>query len=572
MLAGLLGGVGLFLLGMILLTEGLRAAAGDALRGILSRFTGTPLASVASGAGVSAVVQSSSATTLTTIGFVSAGLLTFPQAVGVIFGSNLGTTSTGWIVSLLGLKLQVGQIAFPLIGVGAFLRLLSHGRRAQLGLALAGFGLIFVGIDALQVGMTSLAERVDPSSFPDPTFLGAAGLVAVGAVMTVLMQSSSAAVATTLTALHAGTVGMEQAAFLVIGQNMGTTVKAGLAALGASVPARRTALAHILFNVVTGGIALLLLPVLLPLLGRLLGAGDPAVIVAAFHSTFNLLGVLVLFPFLTPFCRIVERAVPERGPVLTRHLDRSVAEIPAVAVEAARRSVMETGEVVLEVARERMGSARAASAPVDPRLEAARTALEEVRKFLSSIRTPPELASEYQRHLGVLHASDHLDRLLDALETAADPLLERDEGEDALVGAPVMEALGIGLAALREGNVDPGPIERVNRIAQEVADLRRTRRARLLEAIAAGERSPQEAFGGVEWMRWVDRVGYHTWRALHHLLASSGRPTAVTDSGFDSGDPEDFGGRPGRIVENDQPAAAVSSEGAEAESGENPSV
>ncbi|NUM78660.1 Na/Pi cotransporter family protein, partial [candidate division KSB1 bacterium] len=260
MIPNLLGGIGLFLLGMILLTDGLKAVAGEALRRVLSRFVRGPFSALFSGATVTILVQSSSATTLTTIGFVSAGLLTFPQAVGVLFGANLGTTSTGWIVAVLGLKISVGKLALPLIGVGALLRLLTRDRLAAGGLALAGFGLIFVGIDTLQAGMAHLAERFDPSQLPGETFAGRMLLVVTGIAMTVVMQSSSAAVATTLTALHGGAIDLTQAAALVVGQNVGTTVTAALAGLGAVTAAKRTALAHILFNVITGVVALAILP------------------------------------------------------------------------------------------------------------------------------------------------------------------------------------------------------------------------------------------------------------------------------------------------------------------------
>jgi phosphate:Na+ symporter len=153
MFTQLLGGIGLFLLGMLLLTDGLKAAAGDALKRVLVRFTGRPVSAFFSGLTLTALVQSSSATTLATIGFVSAGLLTFAQAIGIVIGGSVGTTTTGWLVSLLGLKLSVGKLALPFIGVGALMRLMLKGRASPLGLALAGFGLIFVGIDLLQSGM-----------------------------------------------------------------------------------------------------------------------------------------------------------------------------------------------------------------------------------------------------------------------------------------------------------------------------------------------------------------------------------------------------------------------------------
>jgi len=162
----LVGGIGLFLMGMVLLTDGLKSFAGDSLRRALVRFTGRPSKAFAAGAVATSLVQSSSATTVAVIGFVSAGLLTFPQAVGVVIGASLGTTSTGWIVSVLGLKVSVGLYALPLVGIGAFLRLLATGRWRSFGTALAGFGLIFIGIDTLQDAMGGLSGLFNLSQLP----------------------------------------------------------------------------------------------------------------------------------------------------------------------------------------------------------------------------------------------------------------------------------------------------------------------------------------------------------------------------------------------------------------------
>ncbi|HWV58591.1 MAG TPA: Na/Pi symporter, partial [Longimicrobiales bacterium] len=172
MTASILGGVGIFLLGMVILTDALKALAGDALRMILSRFVSGPWSAMLSGATATLLVQSSTATTLTTIGFVSAGLITFPQSIGVIFGANLGTTSTGWMVSMLGLHFSIAVAAMPAVAIGAVLRLLGRDSIAAAGFALAGFGLIFVGIDILQVGMAGLADRFDLSGLTGDT-LGA---------------------------------------------------------------------------------------------------------------------------------------------------------------------------------------------------------------------------------------------------------------------------------------------------------------------------------------------------------------------------------------------------------------
>ncbi|MGP1310281.1 MAG: Na/Pi symporter, partial [Phycisphaerales bacterium] len=160
MLIAVLGGIGLFLLGMILLTDGLKAVAGDALRVLLTKAVSNQWSGAAWGATITALLQSSSATSLVTMGLVSAGLLTFAQAVGVVVGANLGTTATGWIVALVGVKFSVSALALPVIAVGALLRLLGRGRWPSLGLALAGFGLLFLGLDALAEGMSGLSDRL----------------------------------------------------------------------------------------------------------------------------------------------------------------------------------------------------------------------------------------------------------------------------------------------------------------------------------------------------------------------------------------------------------------------------
>jgi phosphate:Na+ symporter len=440
-IAALLGGVGLFLLGMTLMTDGLKAAAGEALRDVLARFTGGALPAFLSGAVLTAMVQSSSATILATIGFVSAGLIGFTQAIGVIIGAAVGTTSTGWLVAFLGLKYSVSAVALPLIGVGALMRLLSRGRLAAVGLALAGFGLIFVGIDVLQGGMQVLAERFDVAGLHAETVLQRLLLVGIGAAMTVVMQSSSAAVATTLAALHAGTIGLDTAAALVIGQNVGTSATAALASIGAVPAARRTALAQIVFNAFSGVVAFLILPLVLPQLHALtdlLAAGEPGAI-AVFHTAFNVLGAALLLPFASRYAALVARLVPDRSPPLTRNLDPSLHSVAPVAVEAARRTVADIAALAISVLRARMeratGTAGAEPAPAAADLAPAIAAVEQTRAFLSGVRSSPDAPDEYGRHLTVLHALDHTERLLDALRNPQpDRLIPTDPALQALAG------------------------------------------------------------------------------------------------------------------------------------------
>lgn len=518
MISGVLGGIGLFLLGMILLTDGLKALAGEALRSTLMRFTGGPVRGMMSGAGATAILQSSSATVLMTIGFVSAGLLTFPQAIGVILGASVGTTSTGWIVSLVGLKLSLGTIALPVVGVGALLRLLGRGRIAAGGLALAGFGLIFVGIDTLQAGMQVLAAGLDPGTLPGASLGGRLVLALAGVAMTVVMQSSSAAVATTLAAVHSGAVDVHQAAALVVGQSIGTTSTSLIAGLGGSTDSKRTALTHVAFNLFAGGIAFLLLPALSHLAGRLAEspAGfDPTVFIAGFHTGFHLLAVLIVLPFTGHFANLIERLVPERGPLLTRHLDPAVARVPEVATEAARRTMLKVATRLVDVFEEMVTrpARTRASAGSPPTLEPVEAALRETTRFLGTVEST-EGAAEYERELAVFHAIDHLDRLTSRL-TRRPPHPATDRVLAAL-HRRVHEELG----AVREWLAEPEgePVaERLEALSRETAARRREQRQRHLRATAAGQMEPDEALAELEAMRWLDACLYHLWRAISHL-------------------------------------------------------
>ncbi len=452
MTSSLLGGIGLFLLGMTLMTEALRTAAGGALRDLLSRFTGGPIQAFFSGAALTAVVQSSTATVIMTIGFVSAGLLTFAQSIGVVFGAAVGTTSTSWLVAFLGLRYSVSVVALPLVGIGALIRLFAKGRLASVGMVIAGFGLIFVGVDTLQSGMEALSGRIQLGAISGTTLGGSAILVAIGFAVTVVMQSSTAAVATTLAALHTGTVDLPQAAALVIGHNVGTTLTAGIAAIGASVPAKRTALSHILLNSFSGIIAFTLLPVHLSIMAAAqssMGAG-PAPLIALFHTAINVVGVAVLLPVTTRYAALISRLVPDRAPSLSVYLDTSLLSVPSVAVEAARRTVVQIGAVLVEVTCLALRSVPFRRHETDL-LQVASTAAAQTRGFLGRIRSSPDDEKEYNRHLSVLHAVDHLDRLLEALHDSPTPDTLAADSTLVQVSTSALEALDEASARLEAG-------------------------------------------------------------------------------------------------------------------------
>jgi len=383
------GGLGLFLLGMGLMTDGLKLAAGPALHRILAGATRTRAHALGSGMLVTAFVQSSSAVTVAAIGFVNAGMLGLGPALWVLFGANVGTTMTGWIVALVGLKFKVEALAMPLAGLGALLRLTGEGRRSgAVGTALAGFGLLFMGIALLQQAFAGLASQI---SLPQGEgSLAVLAQLGVGLLMTVLMQSSSAAMAITLTAAQGGLIDLPGAAAVVIGANIGTTVTALLAAVGATPNARRAASAHVIFNLLTGAIALLLLPWLIAALGlarQALGLPpDPASKLALFHTVFNLLGVLLMWPLASRLTRWLQQRfrAREEDEAQPRFLDDTVLAVPTLALDALTREVARAGQVAVRMTRAVLAGADAASVKADLAIHASLDAA--IARFVERLR------------------------------------------------------------------------------------------------------------------------------------------------------------------------------------------
>lgn len=402
-LATLLGGIGLFLLGMWLMTEGLKLSAGAALQRILQEATRTRARGLAAGVGITALVQSSSAVTVATIGFVNAGLLQLSQSLWVLFGANVGTTMTGWLVALIGLQFKVEALALPLVGIGMVLRLTGEReRRGALGMAIAGFGVLFLGI-----GMLQGAFAGTQLSLPDVGggVLGVIVQLLAGMLLTVLTQSSSAAMAIALTAAQGGTLGLEAAAAVVIGANIGTTIKAILAALGATSNAKRAAAAHIVFNLLTGAVALLLLPWLVGWLRALqewlgLGAG-PALTLALFHTLFNVLGVALMWPLadrLSAFLMQRFRS-QEEDAARPRFLDETLLQVPSLAVQALAQEIRRAGQEVLAhwQARRRppqgLAGLHVAIAHYVTRLHAASMSAEQAQRLTQLLRASRDIAN-----------------------------------------------------------------------------------------------------------------------------------------------------------------------------------
>lgn len=337
----LLGGIGLFLLGMSMLTEGLKLAAGDGLRAILRDWTRTPARGLVSGGLLTALVQSSSAVTVATIGFVNAGLLTLRHAVWVIFGANVGTTMTAWLVALIGLKLDIGALALPIIGFGVMAQMLGkkRPRLSGTGQALTGFGLFFLGISILKGGFETLLPWFQTLDLSGMGFMAPPAFLLLGMVLAALAQSSSAAIAIILTATAGGGLPLELAAAGIIGANIGTTTTAIFASAGATPAAKRVALSHIVFSLYSGAIAFILLYPMVSashwLADMWLGDGkDAPLTLAIFNTLFNMLGVILIWPFAERLIGWLQHRYVNDEETLSRpaHLDPTLAEVPALAL------------------------------------------------------------------------------------------------------------------------------------------------------------------------------------------------------------------------------------------------
>lgn len=522
-----LGGLGLFLVGMQVLTDGLKGLAEETLRKLLVRFTQSPLSGAGTGALATAILQSSSATTVAAVGFVGAGLLSFNQALGIIFGANIGTTITGWIVALVGFKFELTALVFPLAFLGAMLNLFTRGWIQKTGWAIAGFSLIFIGIDALQSGMSVLESAVTPDTFPGDSIFGRLQLVGIGILVTIVTQSSSAGVATALVALSVGAISFSQAAALVIGMDVGTTFTAFLATLGRGTAMRRTGYAHVVYNLMTGIMAFCILTPFVMVISNWLAldqAGDAQIALVAFHSTFNVLGVIAIIGFTRQFARLIETIVPDRegerfGELEDRLLRDGTAATDAAAGHASR--------IALSLAHKLDRILANPSARQHVSTDAEDAALDQLSDYVVRIRTEPGSPANY-RLQSVLHALDHMSRLQRRMAGLAQTRLSFGQGD---IQAAVRTLKPI-LSAIHDGGFTGELVAQLDEARQDFRDQRETLRHAAIAHMTEAELDADIAMRQLDTMRWLHRCTYHVWRMGVHLenaLSSNPKALLITE-------------------------------------------
>ncbi len=511
------GGLGIFLLGMIVMTDGLRLLAGNVIRKALMRFTHSPLTGAVTGAVSTAILQSSSATTVTAVGFVSVGLLSFPEALGIIFGANIGTTITGWMVALLGFKLKLSTLVLPVILLGALLRLFSKGHLAHAGHALAGFGLIFVGITFMQEGMADLQRTAIFTHLPADTFVGRLKLVLIGMLFTVITQSSSAGVASALTALFTGLISFEQAAAMVIGMDIGTTVTAALATIGGSVDARRTGYSHVIYNFFTGIFALILLTPYIALWEKLVPGSlmaNAEIALVAFHTTFNTLGVILVLPFTAQFARFIQKLVPEKIPLSSRRLSPALLEQPTLALNAAHTSI---NEQILELLRHLLAMLGDLESGKYTNLHQLDTELDKTHAYIDQIHLESGKSTDWERLLAMIHTLDHLQRLLDrCIEQKQRAVTARQETGLEEICLLLIDGLLQMLQQIDDKQWNAA-VDLTRQTSDEITEKVKPYRIRVMEQIAEGSIDVPTGTERLEAVRWLRRVSNHISSITQHF-------------------------------------------------------
>ncbi len=352
----IIAGVAVFLVGMVFMEDGFKLFSGGILEKVLEKSTSSLPKAIGTGFLATAIVQSSSLLTIIVISFLSAEMISLSGAIGVIFGSNIGTTTTAWIVSAFGVKIKIAHFAMPMLIFGVIFRFNKNKSYQGLGNILVGLGFVFLGIGYMKEGFEALKAGLDLAQYAMDGYLGVLVYILIGAVATVVIQSSSATMALIITALVTGQIEYVNALSLAIGANIGTTVTAIIGSFSSNFNGKRLAIAHFIFNIVTGLIAIVFLYQLADLVDFLasklmIADDDYAMKLALFHTIFNVIGVLVVAPFTSKLVVFLKGLFKEKRQDISRakYLDKAVIEVPEAAIEALRKEIVHLYDNATEV-------------------------------------------------------------------------------------------------------------------------------------------------------------------------------------------------------------------------------
>lgn len=518
---GLMGGLALFIYGMQTMGEGLQKAAGDRMKKILELLTGIPVIGVLVGAGVTALIQSSSATTVMTVGFVNAGLMTLKQAIGVVMGANIGTTITAQLIAF-----KLSHYIFPIIAVGFILFFLSKRKTYKyFGQVMLGFGILFLGLDIMKDAMAPLRDypgfQEVMTTFGHYPLLG----VAIGIVMTVLIQSSSATIGILIALASQGLIPLNSAIPILLGDNIGTCITAVLASIGTNLTARRAAVGHVLFNVCGTVIFLVFLPFFLAFVQAISPEGDIARQIANAHTSFNVINTMLFLPFISLFVKLITNLVPGREQVVAKgpiYLDDRMLNSPALALSLARKEIIRMARLAQKNVCDAMeGFFNKDKKLLDSVLDR-ENVIDDLEKeiyvYLAKIAQKGLTSSLARRHTGLMHVVNDIERVGDHAENIAQMAFSRIEDnlpftEQALAELSNMKevvstAFANAIEALQNNDPEKAKfvIQEEKRIDIMVRDLRKSH----INRLNCGKCFPGAGVVFLDIISNLERVGDHS--------------------------------------------------------------
>lgn len=420
-----LAGLGIFMFGMFLLEESIKLLSGKTFKRFIRKSTTGRIRSIFTGMTSTAILQSSSAVSLMTLAFVGAGIMTMQNAIGVIMGTNLGTTFTGWIVATIGFKLNIEGIALPLIGIGGLglIFFSKSPRYSGFSKLFVGLGFLFMGLDYMKVALEDFTANIDLATLPH---YGTWFYVILGFLLTALMQSSSATIAIVLTALNSGIIFFNEGAAMVIGANVGTTVTVLLGVIGGVAIKKQVAYSHVIFNVGTGIVALLFLPIFLKMIEWMHPEGSSNVIdIALFHTIFNLLGVILFFPFIPWVVKLLQKWFPEQAAEVTRYLNNVSYDLPEAGIRALHQETGHLTEKSLKFAESLLFDDKVDNKTANQRFEEIRTLQSVISVYGSNIKhgeLDPEEKAQIHRTISVSLQISQITKTIWGIHTEIDEL------------------------------------------------------------------------------------------------------------------------------------------------------
>lgn len=367
----LIGALGFFIYGMKIMSEGIQKAAGSSLRKILGAMTSTRFLGVGTGFLITCLIQSSSATTVMVVSFVNAGLLSLVESIGVIMGANIGTTVTGWLVALFGFKFKIAALALPILAFGFPMIFAKNNKISSWGEFIIGFALLFMGLEHMKDAIPDLSKNQEAlafiADFADNGLLSTLLFVLIGTILTVIVQSSSAAMAITLVLCNQGFISLEIGAAIILGENIGTTITANLAAMVANIHAKRAAMAHLIFNVFGVVWVIVLFSPFISLIesmwepfqGFLTGISPSfdkeatEMKLSLFHTVFNITNTLLLVWFVNRIAKIVTKIIPSRGDADEQYhleyISSGLMATPELAILEAKKEISKFGRLTFKM-------------------------------------------------------------------------------------------------------------------------------------------------------------------------------------------------------------------------------